>query len=84
MRSQLHLWAQAIDDAEYVGSYLLFRLRVLTLNVLKSIEVRPSVIGYIAKSVALIRSGQKEKGCHVFNLALVLNATIQSIYDKFA
>ncbi|KAF8548670.1 hypothetical protein OG21DRAFT_1489192 [Imleria badia] len=35
----------------------------------KSISIRPSVIGYIAKSVALIGSGKKEDGCRVFDLA---------------
>ncbi|KAF8129237.1 quinon protein alcohol dehydrogenase-like superfamily, partial [Boletus edulis] len=34
-----------------------------------SIIIRPSVIGYIAMSVALIGKGQKEQGCRVFDLA---------------
>ncbi|KAF8556447.1 hypothetical protein OG21DRAFT_1459308 [Imleria badia] len=35
----------------------------------KSINIRPSAIGYIAKSVALIGNGQKEDGLRVFDLA---------------
>ena len=35
----------------------------------QSIEIQPSVIGYIAKSVALVESGQKEDGCRVLDLA---------------
>ncbi|KAF8126555.1 quinon protein alcohol dehydrogenase-like superfamily, partial [Boletus edulis] len=35
----------------------------------KSIEIEPSVTGYIAMSVALIGNGQKEQGCRVFDLA---------------
>ncbi|KAH0838774.1 hypothetical protein J3R83DRAFT_7149 [Lanmaoa asiatica] len=40
-----------------------------TVNQSKSIKVRPSVIGYIAKSVALIGGGKKQEGCRVCDLA---------------
>jgi hypothetical protein len=36
---------------------------------LKSIKIRPSVIGYIAKSVALIGGGRKAEGCLVYDFA---------------
>ncbi|KAF8552626.1 WD40 repeat-like protein [Imleria badia] len=34
----------------------------------KSINICPSIIGYIAKSVALIRKGEKAEGCRVYDL----------------
>ncbi|KAF8553290.1 hypothetical protein OG21DRAFT_1267989 [Imleria badia] len=34
-----------------------------------SIRIRPSIIGYIAKTVALISGGKKAEGCRVFDLA---------------
>lgn len=42
---------------------------LLTLNYSKSIKVRPSFIGYIAKSVALVGGGEWEEGCQVCDLA---------------
>ena len=41
----------------------------MPLNYSKSIKIRPSVIGYIAKSVALIGGGDKAEGCLVYDFA---------------
>jgi hypothetical protein len=44
------------------------RWDVAIVDVEKSINIRPCVIGYISKSVALIGGGKKEEGCRVFDL----------------
>ena len=60
---------QAIEDAENVSRHLFTYTRTCNLNVCKSINIRPSVNGYIAKSVALISGGKKAEGCRIFDLA---------------
>ncbi|KAF8548191.1 hypothetical protein OG21DRAFT_1489599 [Imleria badia] len=69
VRAHMRLWDLAIDDAEKVGLHLLSRTLILIPCNPKSINIRPSTIGYIAKSVALIGNGQKEDGLRVFDLA---------------
>jgi hypothetical protein len=62
VRAHLQLWDLAIDDAEKVSLRLLSHTLMLIPNYHKSIKIRPSVIGYIAKSVALIGKGEKGGG----------------------
>ena len=69
VRARVRHWEAAIDDAERVSFYLLSHTLILVLIYFKSIGIRPSVIGYIAKSVALIGGGKKEEGCRVYDLA---------------
>ena len=71
VRRRLRDWHHhlAIDDARNVGLRSPSRTLVFTLNYHKSIEICPSVIGYIAKSVALIGGGKKVEGCQAFDLA---------------
>lgn len=68
VRAHLRHWDLAIDDAEKVGLRLLSHTLVLILDHHKSINIHPSVIGYIAKSVGLISKGEKAKGCRVYDL----------------
>lgn len=42
---------------------------LLTLSYSKSIRIQPSVIGYIARSVALIGGEKKEEVCRVYDFA---------------
>ena len=69
VRAHLRHWDVAIDDAESVSPHLIFHTLMLTMGLPKSIRIRPSVIGYIAKSVALIGGERKEQGYRVFDLA---------------
>ena len=68
VRARLRQWDLAIDDAEKVSPRSLSYILVLNLNYQKSIEIRQSIIGYTAKSIALIGGGKKEEGCRVFDL----------------
>lgn len=69
VRVHLRRWDVAIDDAEKASPCLLSRPLFLTLIDSKSINICPSAVGYISKSVALIGGGKKEEGCRVFDLA---------------
>ena len=44
---------------------------MLTLYCAKSIKIQPSVIGYIAKSVAFVRNGEKHKAYRACDIAFV-------------
>jgi hypothetical protein len=68
VRAHLRRWDVAIVDVEKVSPCLLSHPLYLTLINSKSINIRPCVIGYISKSVALIGGGKKEEGCRVFDL----------------
>jgi hypothetical protein len=69
VQARLQQSNQAIDDADNVSLPLLSYTRIHILNYQKSIKTRPSVNGYIAKSLALISGGKKAEGCRVFDLA---------------
>lgn len=69
VRAHLRRWDVAIDDAEKASPCLLSHPLFLTLIDSKSINICPSVVGYISRSVALIGGGKKEEGCRVFDLA---------------
>ena len=59
VRARLLQWDQAIADATEVFLHLLFH--ALILIHIKSIKIEPSVVGYIAKSMALTGKGEKHK-----------------------
>ena len=67
MRARLRQWDAAIADATQVFDYLLSH--VLTLIYIKSIKIQPSVLGYIAKSVALVGNGEKYKAYRTCDIA---------------
>jgi hypothetical protein len=60
-------WDAAIVDATEVFVTLLSH--ALSLMYIKSIKIQPSVIGYIAKSVALIGNGEKHKAYRTCDIA---------------
>ena len=68
VRAHLRQWDVAIDDAKRVGSYF-FPCPCTHSDYSKSLKIQPSVIGYVAKSVALVGGGQKKEGLRVFDLA---------------
>ena len=59
VRARLRQWDAAITDATQVFVALL--PHALSLIYIKSIKIEPSVIGYIAKSVALVGNSEKHK-----------------------
>jgi hypothetical protein len=69
VRARLQQSEQAIDDAENVSLSLLSHTRMHIVNFRKPIKIRPSVNGYIAKSVALINRGKRAEGCRAYDLA---------------
>ena len=69
VRARLRHWDLAIEDAENVSLRSLFHTPIFILNYYKSIKIHPSVIGYIAQSLALIGGGNKTEGCRVYDLA---------------
>jgi hypothetical protein len=69
VRARLRQWDAAIADATEVFVALLSH--VPSLISIKSIEIQPSVIGYIAKSVALVGNGEKHKAYRTCDIASV-------------
>ena len=67
IRARLRKWDTAIADATKVSTVLLSH--ALSLIYIKSIKIQPSVIGYIAKSVALVGNGEKHKAYRVCDVA---------------
>ena len=67
MRARLRQWDDAIADATQVFVALLSH--TLTLIRIKSIEIHPSAIGNIAKSVALVGKGEKHKAYRACDIA---------------
>ena len=67
MRARLLQWDEAIADATEVSLYLLSH--ALILIQFKSIKIEPSVIGYIAKSMALAGKGEKHKAYRACDIA---------------
>jgi hypothetical protein len=62
VRARLRLWDAALVDAEEVLVALFSHTPMLTSIYTKAIKIQPSVMGYIAKSVALVGSGERHKG----------------------
>lgn len=69
VRARLGQWDAAVADAEEVFVALLLHAWTLTSSCTKSIEIQPSVIGYISKCVALVGKGEKDKGYRVCDIA---------------
>ena len=67
VRARLGEWDAAITDATQVFIALLSC--ALSLIYIKSIKIQPSVIGYIAKSIALIGKGEKHKAYRACDIA---------------
>ena len=67
VRTRLRQWDAAIADATQVCLVLLSR--AMSLICIKSIKIQPSVIGYIAKSVALVGNGEKHKAYRACDIA---------------
>ena len=67
MRARLRQWDAAIADATKV--FVALRSHALSLISVKSIEIQPSVIGYSAKSVALVGNGEKHKAYRACDIA---------------
>ena len=68
VRARLRQWDAAITDATEVFVALLSR--ALSLIYIKSINIQPSLIGYIAKGVALVGNGEKHKAYRACDIAL--------------
>ena len=70
VRARLRLWDAALVDANQVLAALFSHTLTLTSNYPKAIKVQPSVIGYIAKGLALIGNGERDKGYQACDIAL--------------
>jgi hypothetical protein len=68
VRARLRQWDAAVADATEVFAALVSP--ALSLIYIKSIKIQPSVIGYIAKSVALAGNGEKHKAYRTCDIAL--------------
>ena len=69
VRARLRQWDAAIGDAEQVIPGLLSHMLILTLTYTKSVKIQPSVIGLIAKSVALVGNGKKHEAYRACDIA---------------
>ena len=67
VRARTRQWDAAIADATEVFVALLSHMPSLTC--IKSIKIQPSVIGYIAKSVALVGNGEKHQAYRACDIA---------------
>ena len=67
--ARLRQWDAAIADANEVFFALFSHMLTLIPIFAKSIEIKPSVIGYIAKSVALVGKGEKHKAYRACDIA---------------
>ena len=67
MQARLFQWDRAIADATEVLLHLLSHALILIHT--KSIKIKPSVIGYIAKSMALAGKGEKHKAYRACDIA---------------
>ena len=69
VRARLRQWDAALVDAELVLVTLFSHAPPLTSIYTKAIEIQPSVIGYIAKSVALVGNGDRLSGYRACDIA---------------
>ena len=69
VRARLRLWDAALVDADQVLVALFSYTLTLTSIHTKAIEIGPSVIGYIAKSVALVGNGDRNSGYRACDIA---------------
>ena len=71
VRARLRQWDAALVDADEVLVLLFSHRLTLTSICTKAIKIQPSVIGYIAKSVALVGKGERHKGYQTCGIAFV-------------
>ena len=69
IRARLQDWGAALVDAEKVLVVLIPRSLTLTLIYSKAIKIQPSVIAYIAKSLAHVGNGEKHKAYRTCDIA---------------
>ena len=62
VRARLKHWDEALVDAEMVLPALLSHSLTLTPTRTKAIDAQPSMIAYIARSLAHVGKGEKDKG----------------------
>jgi hypothetical protein len=69
VRARLRQWDAALVDAEQVLVSLFSHTLSLTSIYTKAIKIQPSVIGYIAKGVALVSNGERHKAYRACDIA---------------
>ena len=69
VRARLRHWDAALVDAEEVLAALFSHALTLTSICTKAVKIEPSVIGYIAQSVALVGNGERHKGYRACDIA---------------
>ena len=69
VQTRLQKWDAALLDAEMVIFTLLTRTLTLTLLYTKALEIEPSLIAYIAKSLAHVGNGERDKGYRACDIA---------------
>ena len=67
--ARLRHWDAALVDAEKVPPALFSHTLTLTSIYTKAVKIEPSVIGYIAQSVALVGNGERHKGYRACDIA---------------
>ena len=72
VRARRREWDTALVDAEMVFVALLSHILTLTPCYAKAINLQPSVIGYIAKSIALVGKGDRYMGYRTCDIAFGL------------
>ena len=69
VRTRLQTWDAALLDAERVNFTLFTRTMMLTLLYTKALKIKPSLIAYIAKSLAHVGNGERDKGYRACDIA---------------
>ena len=69
LKARSEIWSSAYEDASKVIFHSLIRVLMFAHPHVKSIIIRPSAMGYIAKALAQIGKGEPEKAMEVFDLA---------------
>jgi uncharacterized protein with PIN domain/ribosomal protein S7 len=69
LKVRSEIWSPAYEDANRVNLHSLIRVLMFTRPHVKSIIIRPSAMGYIAKALAQIGKGEAKKAMQVFDLA---------------
>ncbi|KAH0838810.1 WD40-repeat-containing domain protein [Lanmaoa asiatica] len=69
VRARLQHWDAAIDDAKQVFATLLSHTLTLMPMYIKSVNIQPSIIGYIAMGVALVGKGKRHEAYRACDIA---------------
>ena len=69
VRTRLQGWNAALLDAEMVFFTLFTRTLTLTLVYTKALKIEPSLIAYIAKSLAHVGNGERDEGYRACDIA---------------